>query len=72
MKLRGKVALITAAGRGIGKGIALALAREGAHLVVNSFSENTTANTVAEAQALGADVESLVGDITDPDKIIEM
>ncbi len=72
MKLRGKVALITAAGRGIGKGIALALAREGAHLVVNSFSENTTASTVAEAQALGADVESLVGDITDPDKIIEM
>ena len=48
MKLEGTVALVTAAGRGIGKGIALALAREGAKLVVNSYSPNTTAETVLE------------------------
>ena len=46
MKLQGQVAIVTAAGRGIGKGIALALATEGARLVVNSFSEKTLANTV--------------------------
>ncbi|MDG2277931.1 MAG: SDR family oxidoreductase [Pseudomonadales bacterium] len=72
MKLEGKVALVTAAGRGIGKGIALALAREGARLVVNSFSADTTATTVAEIAAQGVDVVSLVGDITDPNKILEM
>ncbi|NKB96963.1 MAG: SDR family oxidoreductase [Pseudomonadales bacterium] len=72
MKLEGKVALVTAAGRGIGKGIALALASEGARLVVNSFSEDTTANTVAEITAQGAEAVSVVGDITDPNKMIEM
>lgn len=72
MKLEGKVALVTAAGRGIGKGIALALASEGARLVVNSFSEDTTANTVAEITAIGAEVVCVVGDITDPDKMLEM
>lgn len=72
MKLEGKVALVTAAGRGIGKGIALALAREGARLVVNSFAADTTAATVAEIAAQGVDVVSLVGDITDPNKILEM
>ena len=35
MKLAGKIALVTGAGRGIGKGCALALAREGADIVLN-------------------------------------
>ncbi len=37
MRLGGKVAIITGATRGIGKEIALAYAREGAHLVLNTF-----------------------------------
>ena len=35
MQLEGKTALVSAAGRGIGRGIALALAEAGANLVVN-------------------------------------
>ena len=72
MKLEGKVALVSAAGRGIGKGIAIAMAREGAKLVVNSCSPNTTAETVADIEAVGAEAVSLVGDITDPDKMLAM
>ena len=50
MKLDGKVAIVTAAGRGIGRGIALSLAEAGADLVVNSYGEDTTAST-AEAMS---------------------
>ena len=69
MKLEGKVALVTAAGRGIGRGIALTLAEAGADLVVNSYSENTTADTAAAVRALGRDVLAVAGDITQPEQI---
>jgi len=39
MKLKDKVAIVTGAGQGIGKGIALALAKEGAKVVVSDISE---------------------------------
>jgi 5,10-methylene-tetrahydrofolate dehydrogenase/methenyl tetrahydrofolate cyclohydrolase len=39
MKLEGKVALVTGSGDGLGRGIALALAREGAMVVVNEIAE---------------------------------
>ncbi len=72
MKLENKVAVVTAAGRGIGRGIALALAREGARLVVNSYSADTTRETVRAIEDLGQPVASLVGDITDPDNMLAL
>ncbi len=72
MKLKDRVAIVTAAGRGIGKGIALALAREGARLVINSYSADTTQATLDEIKALGAEATSVVGDITDPDKMLQL
>ena len=72
MKLENKVAVVTAAGRGIGRGIALALAREGARLVVNSYSPDTTQETVRAIEDLGQPVVSLVGDITDPDNMLAL
>ncbi len=72
MKLENKVAVVTAAGRGIGRGIALALAREGARLVVNSYSPDTTQETVRAIEGLGQPVISLVGDITDPDNMLAL
>ena len=72
MKLSGKVAIVTAAGRGIGQGIALKLAEQGARLVINSFSESGTAATADAIKALGAEVLAIAGDITTPDKIVEL
>ena len=48
-KLDGKVVIVTGAGRGIGRGIALTMAKEGASLVLNSVDpEKRSAEKVAE------------------------
>ncbi len=53
--LRGKSAVITGSGRGIGRGIALALARRGCNIAVNYFRHREEAEaTVADIEALGA------------------
>ena len=65
--LEGKVALITGAGRGIGRAIALKLAREGARLVVNDLDEEPTRATVEELRALGAEAVASPGNVTAPD-----
>lgn len=72
MDLKQKVAIVSAAGRGIGKGIALCLAEAGARVVVNSYSEDTTQNTVDEITAAGGTAIGIPGDITTAPKILEV
>ena len=54
MRLAGKVALVTGSSRGIGRDIAIGLAREGADLIVNYHKQEAAAHTTArEIEALG-------------------
>ncbi len=63
-KLKGKTALITGSGRGIGRAIALKLASEGASVVINDLEQEAADETVAAVRALGADAASCIGDVT--------
>jgi 3-oxoacyl-[acyl-carrier protein] reductase len=62
--LEGKVALVTAASKGLGRASAAALAAEGAMVAINSRDPERIRATAAE---LGADVLALPDDVTDPD-----
>lgn len=64
MKLKDKVAIVTAGGRGIGRGIALCLAEEGADVVVNSFHQETAASVAQEIKAMGRRSLVVPGDVT--------
>jgi NAD(P)-dependent dehydrogenase (short-subunit alcohol dehydrogenase family) len=72
MKLNGKVSLISACGRGIGKEVALTLAREGSSVVINSFSEENTQALAKEIEGLGVKVVAVAGDVTGSAVILEM
>jgi len=69
MKLEGKTAIITGAGRGIGKAIALAFAREGADVVVVSRTLPQIAETAAQIKGLGRCALAIRGDIAEKEDV---
>ncbi|GFP28778.1 SDR family NAD(P)-dependent oxidoreductase, partial [Candidatus Hakubella thermalkaliphila] len=64
MRLKDKTVIITGAGRGIGRTLALALAREGAHIGVCDVDEVGAEETAAQVAAEGGNSLSLVADVT--------
>ncbi|MFE3052570.1 SDR family NAD(P)-dependent oxidoreductase [Nocardia sp. NPDC059239] len=65
--LDNKVAIVSGSGRGIGREIALKLAREGASVVVNDLDAEPAKETVAAVEAAGGRAVACIGSVTDED-----
>ena len=72
MRLQGEIAIVTGAGRGIGKEIALALAAEGASIAAVARTLSDLEQTVAEIKEAGGDAIALSRDLTDISQVQSM
>lgn len=69
MKLKGKVALVTGAGQGIGKSIALKFATEGADLALFDINRETCMETGEESESLGVRSTLYVVDVANREQV---
>ncbi len=72
LKIDGKVAVITGAGKGIGRACALAFAAEGTNLGLNDLDEESGLKVVEEAKALGVDAIFIKGNVSDEEDMKQL
>ena len=68
-RLEGRVAIVTGAGQGIGLGVATAMAKEGAKVVVAARRAETGEPAAESIRALGAEAECIVTDVSKPEQV---
>ena len=74
MEIKGKSIVITGAGSGLGKAMALGFAKKGGNILVSDIKEESVASTVQEILALGVKAKGVVGNVaneSDATKIME-
>ncbi|MBD3422322.1 MAG: 3-oxoacyl-[acyl-carrier-protein] reductase [Chitinivibrionales bacterium] len=70
--LTGKNALVTGAGRGIGKEIALSLARAGAHVALCDIDPDSAQTAAADVESVGSKALALSANVSDAGEVKEM
>ena len=71
-RLAGKTALVTGGGQGVGRGIALALAAEGAAVVITGRTERKLKDTAGQIAERGGRAHTVVGDVGERDDVDRM
>jgi meso-butanediol dehydrogenase/(S,S)-butanediol dehydrogenase/diacetyl reductase len=71
MRIDGKVALVTGAGQGIGRAIALRLAQDGAHIAIVDMNEEKMANVANEVTRIGRKASIFRADVSHRDEVIQ-
>ena len=71
-ELEGKSALVTGAGVGIGRAIALTMADQGARVVVADLNEETAQETATLIREAGGDAHTFVADVSDEQRVSAM
>lgn len=72
MKLKDKVALITGGAQGLGKSIALAMAKEGADIVICDINEQTLPGAAKEIEAVGRKCLGVRCDVSSSESVAQM
>jgi NAD(P)-dependent dehydrogenase (short-subunit alcohol dehydrogenase family) len=67
-----KIALITGAGSGVGRAVALAMAKEGYTVVITGRRASALDETVAAGQGLSGSLVAIPADLTDPDQVAKL
>ena len=67
-----KIALITGAGSGVGRAVALAMAKEGYTVVITGRRASALEETVAAGQGLSGSLLAIPADLTDPDQVAKL
>lgn len=62
-RLKDKVAIITGSGRGLGKAFAVAMAKEGAAIVINDVAEELATSAVSDLKAMGGKAAACIGGV---------
>jgi len=72
MRLKDKVAIVTGSGRGIGEGIVLRFAEEGAKIVINDVNEADANAAVEKVKAAGGQAIAVIGSVASRDVVQNM
>ncbi len=71
-ELQGRVLIVTGAGQGIGRAIALAAAQQGMSVTVNDIKEDLAAETVGLIHQMGGEAITHAGDVSNPEEVARL
>lgn len=72
LRFENKVAVITGSGRGIGRAVALEIAKEGANVIINDLDEDVARSVVKEIKEAGGQAVAVIGSVAESETANEL